>query len=460
MADVESSSALQQSPSAASTMSLNSIPLLASSDLLGESSSAQVNLQQQQQQSQPVAGAGIGGNGGSAGTSSSSSVTNSSSILMDAANNENANLVNSGVIGSGVVGGSGSGGTGGVNTSSVGVSGGKMDTGEPPAKKQMLDHPSTSAGSANSASQHEKLEYRLGGILCCAVCLDLPKTAMYQCQMGHLMCAACFTHLLADGRLRDQIATCPNCRVEISKSTASRNLAVEKAASELPSECQYCNKEFPYKSLDRHEQYECQERPTKCKYSRIGCQWRGPNHETTEHERNCLHPTKSGYEVMAALEAHDAKIKDEKKMFNTLIDLLSYEKIIFNDLQMKPYRTDEYVHKLFYETARFTAFNQQWVVKARINNSQRDPHQSNERTITYQLILKTKTSTPLSIHFFALKGPFSDMKVSTQIYKHEFTDQSSESEYYVLPLPDSSECNRLLSNKGINFRLLMFLLNK
>lgn len=49
-----------------------------------------------------------------------------------------------------------------------------------------------------------------------------------------------------------------------------------------------------------------------------------------EHERNCLHPQKSGYEVMAALEAHDVKIKEEKKMFNTLIDLLSYEKIIFN----------------------------------------------------------------------------------------------------------------------------------
>ncbi|CAD7004346.1 unnamed protein product [Ceratitis capitata] len=245
------------------------------------------------------------------------------------------------------------------------------------------------------------------------------------CQMGHLMCAACFTHLLADGRLRDQVATCPNCRVEISKSTASRNLAVEKAASELPSECQYCNKEFPYKSLERHEEYECQERPTNCKYSRIGCQWRGPNHETNEHERNCLHPTKSGFEVMAALEAYDAKIKEEKKMYLTLIDLLSYEKIIFNDLQMKPYRTDEYVHKLFYETARFTAFNQQWVVKARINNSQRDPHQFNERTITYQLILKTKTSTPMSIHFFALKGPFSDMKVSTQIYRHEFTEQVS-----------------------------------
>lgn len=26
----------------------------------------------------------------------------------------------------------------------------------------------------------EKLEHRLGGILCCAVCLDLPKSAIYQ----------------------------------------------------------------------------------------------------------------------------------------------------------------------------------------------------------------------------------------------------------------------------------------
>lgn len=30
------------------------------------------------------------------------------------------------------------------------------------------------------AASNEKLELRLGGILCCAVCLDLPKTAMYQ----------------------------------------------------------------------------------------------------------------------------------------------------------------------------------------------------------------------------------------------------------------------------------------
>lgn len=52
---------------------------------------------------------------------------------------------------------------------------------------------------------------------------------------------------------------------------------------------------------------------------------------------------------------------------------------------MKPYRTDEFVHKLFYETSRFGAFNNQWVVKAKINSSQRDPTQSSERDMTYQV---------------------------------------------------------------------------
>lgn len=55
---------------------------------------------------------------------------------------------------------------------------------------------------------------------------------------------------------------------------------------------------------------------------------------------------------------------------------------------MKSYRTDEFCHKLFYETARFSAFNQQWIVKAIINNSQRDVHQTNDREISYQVIFE------------------------------------------------------------------------
>lgn len=33
---------------------------------------------------------------------------------------------------------------------------------------------------ADGSKSEQKLEHRLGGILCCAVCLDLPRSAVYQ----------------------------------------------------------------------------------------------------------------------------------------------------------------------------------------------------------------------------------------------------------------------------------------
>lgn len=43
-----------------------------------------------------------------------------------------------------------------------------------------------------------------------------------------------------------------------------------------------------------------------------------------------MHPKKTGAEVMLALQANEADQSEEKKLFSTLIELLSYEKIIFN----------------------------------------------------------------------------------------------------------------------------------
>jgi len=168
------------------------------------------------------------------------------------------------------------------------------------------------------------------------------------------MCAGCFTHMLADAQLRDEMATCPNCRIEISKSLASRNLAVENAVSELPAECQFCGKEFPRNSLDRHEESECEERwvynrgmnfylliiqdynvvlvcfrVVTCQFSRIGCPWRGPKHELTEHELVCVHPHRTGAEIMEALCVMDAKREEEKRLYDCVFDLLSYERCTF-----------------------------------------------------------------------------------------------------------------------------------
>ncbi|XP_053614981.1 zinc finger TRAF-type-containing protein 1 homolog isoform X2 [Plodia interpunctella] len=306
----------------------------------------------------------------------------------------------------------------------------------------------------------DKLEHRLGGILCCAVCLDLPLAAVYQCSNGHLMCAPCFTHLLADARLRDEAATCPNCRVEISKNSASRNLAVEKTVSELPSECKFCTKVFPRHSLQHHETEICEERLTECKYSCIGCGWRGPAHEAHAHEAACTHPHKSAADVLAVLAAAQRRAAESAAPYGLIWDLLSYEKITFTDLQLKPYRTEESVHRLYFESSRFSAFTHQWVVKAFVNKNQGDPTQSASREITYQLILKSKTLCPQALQWMWLQGPYGETRVRARVCAHVFRDDASAAPALPLPLADRADTNRLLSNKAVHFRLIMFLASK
>ncbi|KAM4751809.1 zinc finger TRAF-type-containing protein 1-like [Cyanocitta cristata] len=132
------------------------------------------------------------------------------------------------------------------------------DPDAPPKKR--LRAAGSGPGGAEGAAGSVKLEERLYSVLCCTVCLDLPKASVYQCTNGHLMCAGCFIHLLADSRLKEEQATCPNCRCEISKSLCCRNLAVEKAVSELPAECGFCARQFPRSLLERHQKEECQDR--------------------------------------------------------------------------------------------------------------------------------------------------------------------------------------------------------
>jgi hypothetical protein len=204
-------------------------------------------------------------------------------------------------------------------------------------------------------------------------------------------------------------------------------------------------------------------------------------HEKAHHEQECGHPEKSGAEVMEALELLDQQVVEERKLYKTIFELLGYDKIIFNgdspsisshysfvcdrcnffaDIQLKPYRTDDFVHRLFYESSRFSAFSNQWVVKARINDSQKDPTQSSEREMTYQLLLKTKTSTPMTLSYIVLRGPVGDIKVNPRVYQFNFTENETETAYESVPLSDTAECNRLLAAKTINFRLIMFLASK
>ena len=144
------------------------------------------------------------------------------------------------------------------------------------------------------------------------------------------MCAGCFAHLLADARLKDEQATCPNCRCEISKTSCSRNLAVEKTLAELPASCYNCHVMYPRNCLEQHNKSECLERPTPCMFERLGCTWEGPFHEVESHSNQCAHPSKPCIEILSFLMKKDAELDEEQQSLGTIVNMLNNEKISFN----------------------------------------------------------------------------------------------------------------------------------
>jgi len=126
------------------------------------------------------------------------------------------------------------------------------------------------------------------------------------------------------------------------------------------------------------------------------------------------------------------------------------------DPQLKPYRTDDFVTKLYFESGRFSALGCQWVLKASVSEDIKDPTMVSERSINYQLILKSRTATPMDIHYLVLKGPNSNYKIQPTIYRHEFSNDSTDAPSRQLMLEDAIECNRILSHRVINLRVLMF----
>jgi hypothetical protein len=273
------------------------------------------------------------------------------------------------------------------------------------------------------------------------------------------MCAGCFAHLLADARLKDEQATCPNCRCEISKTICSRNLAVEKTLCELPANCIYCDALYPRNTVDFHQSNECLERPTKCEYDCIGCTWEGPYHELETHISQCIHPNRPSREIIPFLKEKSSEKNEEYQSLMQMVNILSFEKVCFNDLQFKQYKTDDITPKLYFETNRFNAFFHQWVLKARVNDNEKNPNLSLNRYISYQLILKSKlssqSSSGLEVKFCVLKGPFGEIPIQPMVHTYEFNQNKLETDFIKFNIT-SSDCNKLLGSKTINFRFFMF----
>ena len=81
---------------------------------------------------------------------------------------------------------------------------------------------------------------------------------------------------------------------------------------------------------------------------------------------------------------------------------------------MRSYRTDDYVPRLFFESSRANNFNETWVVKLSISCSDHAPSNPTmlmNRSISFQLVMKSRPNHPKDIHFMVVKAPGSDFQV-------------------------------------------------
>jgi hypothetical protein len=246
----------------------------------------------------------------------------------------------------------------------------------------------------------------------------------------------------------------PSCRAEISAKNACRNLAAEKAVSELPTQCDYCSLEIPRSQIAYHEKNLCEQRPSVCQYKVLGCKWEGLWHQVADHEFNCIHPQKTGYELKDAITDIASDTVQQVQNLKGLVGMLSNERIAWCDVQLCPNRTDDYIPKLYYETNKFSAFDQLWVLRAKIIG--RESHAN--RGLSYQISLKGKGV--FEVKYFILKGPYGDAQITPEVQRFEFREDNKDSEYHTLLLEGDGECNRLLSARTINVRLMMFLIKK
>nr|NP_001123341.1 zinc finger protein (TRAF/RING)-4 [Ciona intestinalis]FAA00142.1 TPA: zinc finger protein [Ciona intestinalis] len=316
-----------------------------------------------------------------------------------------------------------------------------LDT--PSSSTEQCKEPPTKKLKTSKSNASEKLEERLNHILSCTVCLDLPTSACMQCCHGHLMCVGCYHHLLADARLKDEQATCPSCRVDITRGTCIRNLAVEKAISELPVECRTCGGTFPRSNIVNHELHQCSERVVPCRFKQLGCYWSGPAHELDNHTTDCNQHAKSPTELLKCLDHIHSQQEKQGAVLRNIVDLLSCDLISYMEVQLRPYRTDDFVTKLFYESNRFHLLGQTWILKAYVSaveNHPSNPTVSAERRLTCQLFLKSKITDPLEVDILLLRAPYDDVNIMPKPFFTRFNAEKLETAVQPIQLTSRIGC--------------------
>jgi len=118
----------------------------------------------------------------------------------------------------------------------------------------------------------------------CIVCLDFSEGHIFQCSNGHILCVDCNARIIEGNK-----AECPVCKVRLNRRYPTRNRLAEKYLAAMMVECtnEACKVKTQYGNLKHHLKEECAMRHCLCKYSTLGCDWKGLYKDRKSHRKDC-----------------------------------------------------------------------------------------------------------------------------------------------------------------------------
>ena len=130
--------------------------------------------------------------------------------------------------------------------------------------------------ASNMQSQFTSVQESLLSQLECPVCMEYMRPPITLCVNGHNICNIC----------KQKLPHCPTCRQQFLNT---RNVALEKVATELTYPCMYrkygCTGIYKLDSIGEHQQ-KCQYVPQPCPYNKLNlgnCTWTGTSNKINSH---------------------------------------------------------------------------------------------------------------------------------------------------------------------------------
>ena len=90
----------------------------------------------------------------------------------------------------------------------------------------------------------------------------------------------------------------------------------------------------------------------------------------------------------------------------------------------------------------------------------KDPTQQLKRTISFQLMMKSRPHGPRDIQMLVCRAPGSDFQLEHVTYLHRFSAEALETPVFHLPLTSHAEVNRFIASKFVHLRVYFFEMNQ